>query len=309
MRTVCALACVAVLLTTVRCTDRDDAIAADAPKLEIRAAVAEAQTAIAFASIDGRVAQMNVHEGSVIEAGAVIATLRNSSLDRDLAYARAQAALAEERLRLARHGAPAKSISGDARARQQATADVLKNREAKRNRYRELFKTRDVSKEELENAENEHALALREWLAERERAQAELPRTDTALLQLEVEKAKAELALIDDRKSMLTIVAPIGGTVTRVHARAGDHLFLRDPLVEISNNTTAIVRGQIAPELMRHVRPGMPLEVKVFTVPPRRFTVPVRAVVPGSGGATIALELPNPDGVLQAGQQALITVK
>jgi membrane fusion protein (multidrug efflux system) len=244
-----------------------------------------------------------------VQPGAIIATLRNATVERDLAYARAQTAVAEERLRVARRGVVQTIVRGEAKAREEAAAEIFRNREAKRNRYRQLYQTRDVSKEELENAENEYAAALRDLLAERDRAQVELPRTDTGLLQLELEKARTELALIDDRRSMLNIAAPIGGVVTRVHARAGDNVYVRDPIVEIANNTTAIVRGQIAPELMRHVRPGMPMEVKVFTVPPRRFTVPVRAVIPGSGGAVIAFELPNPDGVLQAGQQALITVK
>jgi multidrug resistance efflux pump len=309
LRSARALACLAMLLLAARCSDRQDAIAADVPKLEIRGSVGEAQTATAVASIDGRIAAINVQEGAVVQPGTVIATLRNATVERDLAYAKAQTAVAEERLRAARRGIVRTVVSGEAKAREEAAAEILENREAKRNRYRELFKTRDVSKEELENAENEYAAALRDLLAERDRAQVELPRTDTGLLQLELEKARTELALIDDRRSMLNVTAPIGGTVTRVHARAGDNVFVRDPIVEIANNATAVVRGQIAPELMPHVRPGMLMEVKVFTVPPRRFTAPVRAVVPGTGGAVIAFELPNPDGVLQAGQQALITVK
>ena len=69
------------------------------------------------------------------------------------------------------------------------------------------------------------------------------------------------------------------------------------------------MRAQIAPELTRYVRVGLPVEVKIFTVPPRRFTTPVRNVIPGAGGATVILDLPNPDGVLQAGQNAVVTVR
>lgn len=284
-------------------------MASDVPKVEIRAQVASAQTATAIATVDGKIATINVAEGASVQPGQLVATLTNASVDRDLAYARAQVAVAEQRLREARRPIATSLILGDAGARERASAEILKNRETKRDRYRELYKNRDIAKEELENAENEYAAALRDWLAERERASIKVVQTDTSLLQLELERAKAEYAFVTERKGLLRVVAPIGGIVTRVHTRTGESVFVRDPVVEIANNATVDVRGQIAPELVRYVRAGMPVEVKVFTVPPRKFNVPVKAVVPAPAGATIVVDLPNPDAVLQAGQQAVITVK
>lgn len=309
MRAAIACFCVAASLLLVRCDEDRDAVAADVPNVEIRAQVSSPRTAIAVATVDGRVATVDVAEGANVQPGQQVATLTNASVDRDLAHARAQVALAEQRLRDARRPIATALITGDAGARERAAAEILKNRETKRDRYRELFKTRDVSKEELENAENEYAAAMRDWLAERERASIRVVQTDTSLLQLELEKAKAEEAFVTERKTLLRVTAPIGGVITRVHARPGESIFVRDPVVEISDNSIIDVRGQIAPELVRYVRPGMPVEVKVFTVPPRKFTVPVKAVVPAAAGATLVVDLPNPDAVLQAGQQALITVK
>lgn len=285
----------AALLLAARCNDSQDAVAAGVPELELRGEIASADTAAAIAPMDGRVATMNVREGSVVQAGAVIATLSNASVNRDIAFARAQVAIAEQRLRVK---APHDS------ARRKAAATILANRQAKRDRYRELYATRDVSKQELEDAENEYNVALRDWLAEREP-----PPTDTGLLQLELEKARSEAAMAADRQAMLNVVAPISGTITSVKARAGESVFPRDTIAEITDNTRARVRAAIAPELMRYVRSGMPLQVKVFTVPPRRFTAPVRTIVPAASGATLLIDLPNPDGVLQPGQQAVITVK
>lgn len=309
MRAAVVLLCVAASLLFAGCDEERDAVAADVPKVEIRAQVASPRTALAIAMVDGRVAALEVAEGGTVQQGQVVATLTNAGVDRDLAHARAQVALAEQRLRDARKPIATALITGDAGARERASAEILRNRETKRDRYRELYKTRDVSKEELENAENEYAAALRDWLSERERASIRVVQTDTALLQLELEKAKAEEAFVTERKSLLSVVAPIGGVITRVHTRPGESIFTRDPVAEISDNSVVDVRGQIAPELVRYVRTGMPVEVKVFTVPPRKFTVPVKAVVPGAGGATLVVDLPNPDAVLQAGQQALITVK
>jgi multidrug resistance efflux pump len=309
LRVTAAFVCVAASAFLVACDRESDAVAADVPKVEIRAQVASAQTATAIATVDGRIATLDVAEGASVQPGQLLATLTNSAVDRDLAYARAQVAIAEQRLREARKPIATSLILGDAGARERASAEILKNRETKRDRYRELYKKRDISKEELENAENEYAAALRDWLGERERASIKVVETDTSVLQLELERAKAEYAFVNERKSLLRVVAPIGGIVTRVHARAGDSVFVRDPVVEIANNATVDVRGQIAPELVRYVRTGLPVEVKVFTVPPRKFNVPVKAVVPGPAGATLVVDLPNPDSVLQTGQQAVITVK
>ncbi len=309
LRATLMLACIAASLLVVRCDKEDDVAAADVPKVEIRAQVASAQTATAIAPVDGRVATVDVAEGATVQPGQLLATLNNASIERDLAHVRAQIAVAEQRLRDARRPIATSLILGDSGARERASAEILKNRETKRERYRELFKTRDVSKEELENAENEYAAALRDYLAEKERASIKVVQTDTSLLQLELDKARADEAVVSERKSLLRVVAPIGGVITRVHARVGDSIFPRDPVVEIANNATVDVRGAIAPELVRYVRAGVPVEVKVFTVPPRKFTVPVKRVVPGAGGAVLVVDLPNPDGVLQVGQQAVITVK
>jgi HlyD family secretion protein len=299
------LALVALLLAA-RCDDQPNAIAAGVPQLELRAEIAPADTAAAIAPVDGRLASLAVREGSVVKAGTVIATLVNPSVERDVAFARAQVALAQQRLAIASRPTAKRRATDDS---ERASATILANREAKRNRYRELFRTHDVSKQELEDAENEYSAALRDWLAERERATTTIAQTDTGLLQLELEKARTEEALANDRRSLLTVAAPIGGTITRVNARLGESVFPRDTIVEITDNTKALVRAAIAPELLRYVRTGMPLQVKVFTVPPRRFTAPVRAIVPASSGATLLIDLPNPDGVLQAGQQAVITVR
>lgn len=298
------LFCVLLVMCVTSCADKPEAEAADVPRLEVRATVATPQTASAISAIDGRIATLLVSEGSAVQQGQPVATINNAGIDRDLAYAKAQVAVAEQRLREARRPIAQTMIRGDG-SRERASADILKNREAKRDRYRKLFASRDISKQELEDAENEYAMALRDWLAERERASQRVIQTDNSILQLELERAKAELSFANERRSLLEVRAPISGVVTRVAARAGETIFPRDPVIEIANNTTVEVRGAIAPELQRYVRSGMPVEVKVMTVPPRKYTVPVKSAAAG----TLIVELPNPEGVLTEGQNAVVTVK
>jgi multidrug resistance efflux pump len=289
----------------LRCGDERQATATDPPRIELRATVANPQTASAVASIDGRVATLTVSEGAHVTQGQLLATLTNPSIERDLAYARAQVAVAEQRLRDARKPIATSLILGDAGARERASQEILKNRESRRDRYRELYASHDVSKEELENAENEYAAALRDWLGEHERASMKVVNADTSVLQLELEKAKAEQAFVADRKTLLNITAPLAGTITRVPVHLGDSIFTRDPVAEIANTSTIEIHAPIAPELTKYVPPGTQVEVKVLTVPPRVFRVPVKSVANG----TLVVEVPNPEGAVVGGAGAVVTVK
>ncbi len=278
------------------CRDQQEAVAADVPKLEVKATVARPHTASVTAPIDGRVQSLAVREGATVHAGDVLLTLVNPAVDRDVAYAHAQVAIAEYRLR---HAGAAPHTTD------RALAQIVSNRKAKLARYETLFRTHDVSLDELENAQNEYAAATRELAA-----QSAAPPADPGLLQLDAEKARAEEALANDRRKLLTVTAPIGGVITRIVTAEGDGVYPRDPLLEVASAATLEVRGPVAPELLRYVRPGMAVDVKVFTVPPRLFSETVRNVIPATDdtGATLVVSVPNPDGVLQPGTPALITV-
>jgi multidrug resistance efflux pump len=296
------------------CRERQEAVAAEVPALEVKAEVAKPQTAAVVAPYDGRIDAVRVTEGAAVKAGDVVMTISNPTVERDLAYTRAQLALAEYRLRNAnapRRSAPASEPNNDDRIR--AIENIARSRKTRLDRYENLYKTRDITADELENARMEYAAAERDLAAERNvRQRAEMVQpTDPGLLRLDLEKARAEMAVVEDRKRQLTVVAPIGGVVTRILASTGETIFPRDPLFEVTNASTLDVRGLVAPELLRHVKPGMPVDVKVFTVPPRRFTAAIRNVVPptDSGGATIVVPITNPDGVLQPGTPATITVR
>lgn len=277
-----------------------------APRLEIRTEIAPARVVAVAAPIDGRPVSIAVREGSRVAEGEMLLTLANPAVERDLAWARAQVGAAESRLRSAGSGAGAGSPGEVERALQK----IVKNREAKRDRYRALFATRDVSRQELEDVETEYAAAMRDLIAERERRRQSAA-GDPEMLRLELDKARADEAFAADRRKQLVIAAPSAGLVTRVHARPGEGVFPRDPLVEITDTAAMTVRAPIAPELIRFIRPGMKVEVRVLTVPPRRFVEPIERVEPpgSSGGAALIVSLPNADGMLQPGTPAVVTVQ
>jgi len=80
----------------------------------------------------------------------------------------------------------------------------------------------------------------------------------------------------------------------------------------VSDVANVNVTGSVAPELLRYIKPGMPVQVKIFSVPPRTFADSIDAILPAqtdSRTATVVVSLPNPDRSLQSNTDAVITLR
>jgi HlyD family secretion protein len=311
MKTVAAslVALLSVFLSTLAsgCRDSGTASAADPPRIEIKAAVGPITGITVSSPIDGRVANVAVQEGAVVRAGDVLFTMTNPAVDRELAYARAAVVAAEAKLRASQR-TPRPKSSDDA---QDAAAEVMRTRQAKVDRLRALLASGDVSKQELLDAETELAIAKRDWVAARDRAIESVPAADPALLHAELDRAHADESFARHRQSLLTVTAPAAGTVTQLSVHDGDDVYLRDRLTEITDPSVVTVQAPIAPELLRFVRAGATVDVKLLTIPPRTFREPIARVTStaSEGGPAIMVKVPNPDRLLRPGTPALITVQ
>jgi multidrug resistance efflux pump len=298
---------VAGVLLLASCRDDTASASTAAPKIEVKAQVAPIEMVAVTAPFDGRVQRVVAGEGSPVNVGDVVVILENPSVERDLAHARAQVAAAEWKLR---------AISAPARRSppnewENTALQILREKERKLDRYRALLKTGDVSAQEVNDVTIEVAAARRDWMAERDRRVAAPEQTDPALLRMELDRAKADLAVAEDRKTQLVLIAPAAGIVSRVAAKAGDRVFPRDPLLEISNASNVRVTAQVAPELIRYVRAGQLVDVQVLTIPPHRFRERIAQVIPAgsAGGPAVVVNVPNPDRMLQPGTPAVIAVR
>lgn len=299
----CAIALLASVLLLCGCQNDAAAGGSDRPRIEVKAVVAPIPSRVIESSVDGRVRTI-VEEGATVTPQTVVVELSNATIARDVAYARAQVAAAEARLRATNsHRSPGTD------ARRHATETILRNKQAKLARYRELFARRDISEQELREAENEVAVAEREWVNEQERATA-TPH-DPELLRLELDKARADQLLAAERQQALAILSPLAGRVVRVFKRPNELVSPREPLVEIVDHATAEIRGEIAPELVRYVAPGKVADVRVMTVPPRRFRRPITRVESGTPGSppAIVVAVPNPENAFTAGIPATIIIE
>lgn len=298
---------VAVLLAagSLSCRDNTSASAADIPRIEVKAAVAPFDAVTVSSPIDGYVATLAVQEGAPVRTGAVVATLTNPAVDRDLAYANAQLLATEAKSRR-----PTAAPRPRPRDDEAILAGIVRAKQEKLDTYRKLLASGDVSKQEVLDLETDLAATKRQLLAERRQDAAPAAEENPALAQAELERAQADLALAQHRQSLLTIVAPASGTVSRVRVRAGQDVYLRDPLADIVDASTVHVQAQVAPELMRFIHAGAMVDVKLLTIPPRTFREPIAHVEPPSAqGAAIVVNVPNPDRMLQPGTPAVITIQ
>jgi len=222
-------------------------------------------------------------------------------------------ALAEANLRQSAAPRVAMASNLSAPRIQTALELVLENKRAKLQRYRELRRHNDVAEQELEDAENEYAWAQRDYLTQRDGGEGvRVDDRNRAALQIELVKAHADERAARERLDALRITSPISGTVTATHAIQGQAVYTRDPLLDVTDLSTIEVRGDIAPELLQFVQPGTPVDVKIFSVPPRTFRVAVDHVVaalPNSSASSVVVRLPNGDGQIKPNTPAKITAR
>jgi HlyD family secretion protein len=299
---------VGLLVIFSGCARDEVRVGADAPpEIEIRGTTEPLRALTVSALVDGSVVEVPVREGESTTAGKVVALLSNPSIERDSEIARAQVELLSARSTALAPARPSSSNRGEVASR------LVALRRERLERYRQLRKTHDVSEAEVAMAEAEYLGALREEAAERRDAVVVTP--SNRITALELSKARAEEKFARSRETLLRPATPIAGTITAVHVVPGQVVFPHDPLVDIVDVTSLRIRGEVAPELVRYLRPRTRVEVKLFTVPPRTFVDEIDQVVPTAGvvgatrGASVYVTIPNPDGSLQPNTPAVVTVR
>ena len=294
----------ALLLSAFACADRSESGTLAPHSVDLKAEVTASRVASVTAPFEATVRRVAVREGQSVNAGDVLLELSNPEVERNVEVARAQTEYAEARLRAAGQPTPHKSAEA-------AAMRIVALKKSKLERYQSLFTTHDVSLQEVEDAENEYAAATRDLINIRNAAPAA---PQTRIAEIELQRARADERLAESRLQTLIVRAPIAGVVTRLSATEGRDAAARDPLAEVTALSLLDVRADVAPDLLRLAPPGTPVEIKVLSVPPRVFLDKVAYVVPsrpnaqGEARAAIVATIANPDGALQPGTPATITI-
>jgi len=234
----------------------------------------EATTADLGFQLPGRLEQLAVAEGDVVQTGQSLARLDTRELEAVISAARAQVLAAEARLDEMRSGARPQELAG-ADAATRAATERATNARRELERAQTLFAGGAVSRQLLDQAAT--ALEVAEaTLDQAEQARgivAEGPRDETLRAQAAlVEQARANVLRSEATLSNAHVVAPFPGVVTIRHREPGEIVPAGAPVVTLLNPADRWVRIYVREDEIGRVQIGQTASIVSDTYPDRTYS-------------------------------------
>jgi HlyD family secretion protein len=268
--------------TTRASVETGSAMSPGTPVLTASGYVVARRRAVVSAKIQGRLARLDVEEGSRVEEGVVFARLESADFEAALARARAQLQRAEAQIAGARaqvtsvEASIARAEADQAEAeRQMAVAERLSNDQL-------------VPTDQLDATRSRVKVAV----ATLGQSRAELGRARADLERAIAERAHAA-ADVDYNEALLqntAIRAPFTGTVVKKMAEVGESVAPIPPGVNISTASGAIValadldtlevEVDVAEANVARLQPNQPAEVIVEAFQDRKYKGVLRQIIP-----------------------------
>jgi HlyD family secretion protein len=193
-------------------------------------------------NIPGRIAKLNVKEGSAVKAGDVLVELDATDLRSSVQAAQARVFSAEARVARARANL--------------AELDVQLKRQ------RGLVAQGAAARSALEDLE----------------ARVGTQQAEIASAQAEVKSAQAEQMLSRVRVDRMTIVAPLSGIVVTKPLDAGETVDMMTPILELVDMSSLIVEIDVPEARLALIKAGGPAEISLDAFPGQRFPGKVREI-------------------------------
>lgn len=227
------------------------------------------------AGADGVLTAVLVQEGQQVRAGQVIALIDCREIESQIDEARALAERARQnRLRLLRGSRPEERRKA---ADETAVAEAhFKQAQLQHQRVAQLFKMAVVSKEELDKAGRDLAVAEATLgAAENQQALVNAPP-----LPEELARADSEVGLAEEqartakaRLDKCTVKAPLGGTVLRIFLKAGESVstVFPQPIISLADTSQIRVRAEVDERDVGRVYLGQSVIVLADAYPDKKF--------------------------------------
>ena len=224
---------------------------------------------------DGVLTAILVQEGEQVRAGQAIALIDCREIESQIDEARALAERARQnRLRLLRGSRPEERRKA---ADETAIADAhFRQARLQYQRVAQLFKTGDVSQEELDKAGRDlevaaatlHAAENQQTLVNAPPLPEELARADS-----EVKLAEEQARTAKARLDKCTVKAPLSGTVLRTFLKAGESVstVFPQPIVSLADTSQIRVRAEVDERDVGRVHLGQPVIVFADAYPDKKF--------------------------------------
>ncbi len=248
--------------------ERSASAAAGTPVLTASGYIVARREAIVSSKIQGRLMELRVEEGSLVQNGEIIARLESNDYVASVERARAQLQQAE-----------ASQNSSDATIAR-AEADLAEAR-------RQLGVSERLHNDKLVPVDQLDANKSRVKMAEAALAQV---KADRARATASTAQAQADLNYAEAQLANTVIRAPFAGTVVRKMAEIGESVAPIPPGVNISTASGAIValadlatlemEADVNEANVARLSEGQPAEITVEAFPDRRYKSVLRQVIP-----------------------------
>jgi HlyD family secretion protein len=224
------------------------------------------------AEMNAFVTQVEVAEGRPVRRGQLLLKLDTSDAEAQLARTRQTLLDAEDALRAARAGGPPDEraqLEADQR-KSQAELERLRTKQASLER---LAAQQAATPEEV--SQNKLALALAEATAKQIAARKEdlsrRARLAVETSELQVERAKAEIASLEKKVRQGNLVAPMDGTLYLLPVQVGLYVHTGDLLAEIGNLAELRIRAFVDEPELGPVAPGQRVLITWDALPNRQW--------------------------------------
>jgi len=287
--------------------------------------------------IAGTVQAVTVMEGDRVRAGQLLIQLDPRDLAAQVAQAEAAVLAARSRLSQAEAGIGFQSTATQTQIQQatlglaQAREGMLQARASYENAKRELDRAQTLfdkgasSRQQLDGAQLQHDLARSRLEAagqqvEVARQALTLSRAGTAQDTIREEEKKAARAGLAQAQANLDYVrvqynhcfikAPIDGVVTAREVEPGETVGAGGGsyLMEIADNSTVYLEGNIGEEELGNLCTGCKAQVRVDALPGKLFNGRVAALVPQADSRSrsfkVRINVPDPADILRSGMFA-----
>jgi HlyD family secretion protein len=232
------------------------------------------------ARVDGRVAKIEVDRSQSVKQGAPLIRIENPELITKYAQSQADLAVAQAELARVKAGFRAETIAVRKAETERAEADVTLAQQTY-DRKRVLAATHDAPQADLDRATAELAVAQRGLEQARfayNEAVTGYTREDLGIAQSKVAAAKAGVETLKSLVDQMAVVAPADGQVFRIPIEDGEFVLPGIPLITLVDLTDMWVQFDLREDLLRDIKIGTKLSVRVPALHDRIVELEVRVI-------------------------------
>lgn len=246
------------------------------------------RTTTVGSAVEGRVSKIMIDEGQKVAQGGEIAQLLTSTLEIELAAAKAELALFRQQEAELKNGSRPEDIA-EAKANYRSAQASLQNASNQLTRVKALARTKAASTSELDEAQQQFeaakfSVAATEALLKRIESG---PRVEAiAQAEARVELQKLRCALLQDRISKCTIRAPYDCFVSKKFTEVGAWIGQGDPVMEIIQLDQVEVVAPVTAESAVTLKRGMPVRCEFPELPNEIVVGTIDRIVPSADSGT-----------------------